>query len=232
MRAEGELRDLRRSNNEMSEDIKQKNDKIATQESSIQYLNKKLNEEQQMQNTFSRTNFAPKGASIPRSNPTLPPNPSFPAPYTNKFQNGNSINKYQFTPLHNTASPFSKYSSDHKPMNSTPSANSIHSINLTGMSGQSSLKSSFQVNTFNDNLHKASGLANYTASFQKEINFEETKIDQNKENTPPMAMINTTKPVQREAAGETGTARKEFSMTKTNDLNMFERQKQSDPDSD
>lgn len=206
-----EIRDLRRNNEEFKDKVDSLTKTCNEQKSTIEYLNKRLNEEQVMNKKLdlSSNNFnnfmpkskpfmgttdynpGPKAPSIPRSSTVgTAQNPPGPIPYQSKFQ-GRYANT-QFTPSHHGTSPYSKYS-EQKDMN-TPSASSVHSINLTGMSGQNSVKSSFQINSFKDSSYKPSGTTDYTATFKDKPNFDIEKFDQNKENRHPMSYIQTTKP--------------------------------------
>ena len=126
-----------------------------------------------------------------------------------------SYQNSQYTPTQNK-SPYSRYS-DNKGFNGTPSASSVHSI---GISGENSIRSSFQVH--------CEGSQN-TGNFKKELELSERKDE--KENKSPnamtMSLVHTTKPgVMNSSARE--------SFTKTNDENMFDRKQpeEDEPDSD
>ena len=194
-RAERELEDLRKKA-KLCED----------QKSTIDYLQRKLTEEQKLNNqtgllanTNSRFQPSFNPSTLPRPGtfegsraPSLPKSTSFqpsgykpsftatnPAPSSDRYSFQNS----QFTPAHN--SPYSRYS-EHKTLNGTPSASSVHSINISGLSGQNSLQSSYQIHCPSVN----------TASFKKEMEIESEKM--NKENKSPnslaMSLVHTTKP--------------------------------------
>jgi myosin heavy subunit len=218
------------------EDLQEKAKLCDKQKETIDYLQKRLTEEQQLntksgllannnsrfQPSFNPSGIPPtgslSGSSMDVSNrgSNIPKSTNFqPQSYKSSFNsserppNGTGASRYSFqntqmTPGHQ--SPYSRYS-ENQTLKS-PSASSVHSINISGLSAPNSVHSGYQV-------HSAS---NNTASFKKEIDIRDT-ITNTQENRPPnasvMSLVHTTKP---------GTASKTGSFIKTtSDANMFDR---------
>jgi hypothetical protein len=245
--SESELKELRKAKFDMSSELETKTSKISEQENHIGYLNRKLNEEHDlnmktgmaannvnkfttsfkppMTNTFSGAPSGDRNSVLPRTSTPGYTQPSGPTQYQSAFKN-------RYDPSHTSTSPMSKYS-EHKTLN-TPSTHSVQSVNFTGMSAQNSI-SSFQVNNIKNSESK-NKLGNYGTPYNEENGVIDYTRDQNKENTSTMNMIHTTKPTSPLDKYTTDSKPKgqspDYSMAKTNDVNIFERQKQSDPDSD
>ena len=146
------------------EELESKSKMVEEQKNMIDYLNKKLTEEKAVNSKASSyasggAKFQPSGSFTPSYGagsmpPTIPKtSTSFqPSNYRQSFSSkerpqsaiSNISNRYsnaQMTPSQANRSPFSRYSEN----KGTPSANSVHSINISGMSAANSVHSSYQV---------------------------------------------------------------------------------------
>lgn len=228
-KAEPELKDLRAKAKLCEE-----------QKATIDYLQKKLTEEQKLNNksgllmnntskfqpSFNPSSFAGRPSNVSSTYegasraPNIPKSTTFTSSYKppsySSSERGVSagVDRYSyqnpsFTPTQN--SPYSRYS-ENKTLNGTPSASSLHSINISGVSGQNSVHSSYQVHCPSNN----------TASFKKEMEIESSKM--NKENKSPnaltMSLVHTTKPAENKQPTQ------EFE--KTDGRNMFDRKLSED----
>jgi predicted nucleic acid-binding Zn-ribbon protein len=176
-------------------DLRAKAKLCEEQKLTIVYLQKKLTDEQKLNSNFIPSVSEKPASSISQSRPSLPKSTSFqPTAYKSSFipterPSGNNGDRYsglpkpQYSSTHQ--SPYSRYQ-ENKNLNGTPSASSLHSINFSSASMQSSVNTSYQINCPSNN----------TPSYKREMNIEEEKFD--KENNAPnifkMSVVHTTKP--------------------------------------
>lgn len=176
-------------------DLRAKSKLCQEQKETIDYLQKKLTEEQKLNNNFCPSVLEKPVASTSQNRPNLPKSTSFqPTAYKSSFLSSerpsgsggdryNGLPKPQFSSTHQ--SPYSRYS-DNKNLNGTASASSLHSINFSSASMQSGVNTSYQIHCPSNN----------TPSYKKEIKFEEEKLDKENKapNTLKMSLVHTTKP--------------------------------------
>ena len=143
--------------------------------------------------TFQPSGYRPSFSSSERIN-------------ANPGTEGSSYQPSQIPSSHLVSSPFSRYN-ESKTLQNTPSASSVHSMNISGLSGVKSVQSSYQVQ-----------YAENAGSFKRDSEFDVSKL--NKENKSPnsslaMSLVHTTRP------GPISKPSAEFE--KTTDENMFDR---------
>lgn len=143
--------------------------------------------------TFQPSGYRPSFSSAERIN-------------TNSGTEGSSYQPGQISSSHLASSPYSRYN-ENKTLQNTPSASSVHSMSISGLSGVKSVQSSYQVQYVEN-----------TGTFKRESEFGSSKV--NKENKSPnsslaMSLVHTTRP------GAVSKHSPEFE--KTTDENMFDR---------
>ena len=158
----------------------------------------------------SLINGASKFSNIPKSTTFQPTGyrPSFNSSERKNANTGSEFSSYQppqITPSHLSSSPYSRYN-ENKTLQNTPSASSIHSMNISGLSGVKSVQSSYQVQYIDS-----------TETLKRDSEFDITKL--NKENKSPnnltsMSLIHTTKPAPSKITSE---------YEQTSNENMFKR---------
>lgn len=197
-------------------DLKPKAKLCEEQKSTIEYLQKKLTDEQKLNQNFmpqsqpEKLTTAPKPfmSSIPKTTGFQPTTYkssflSTERPASSVTPTGPGADRYSFSKPHygsSHQSPYSRYS-ESKTLQGPPSASSLHSMNISGVSKQSSSQSSYHIHCPQSDAK----------SFRKELDMPEATFNAIGENKSPnvmqMSLVHTTKPAQVAATSKDfGTA--------------------------